>query len=295
LGVLLSLKKLGRTEGTIRTVGKRLRYLSKHCSLDDPEQVKKHIAEKDCGSNFKRNLVDAYEHYVKAQGLTWSKPFYQREERLTRVPTRENINKIISHARLKAAAFFSIIRDAGLRPIEVARLKVKDVDLENGVVHPTTAKGGSGRAMKLPASTVALIKNYIAKRFLGLEDRIFATEKNQEPWKISKRARDGWIHIRDAVAEKLQEPELKLIRLYDLRHFYATMLYHKTKDILLVKRMLGHKNIEHTMIYTHLVNFAEDEWICKAAETVEEAQELIEAGFRFEVEMDGVKLFRKRK
>jgi len=71
LGVLLSLKKLGRKEGTIRSVGKRLRYLGKHCNLDDPESVKKHIAEKDCSSNFKGNLVDAYKHYVKYQGLEW--------------------------------------------------------------------------------------------------------------------------------------------------------------------------------------------------------------------------------
>jgi len=73
------------------------------------------------------------------------------------------------------------------------------------------------------------------------------------------------------------------------------MLYHKTKDILLVKRMLGHKNIEHTIIYTHLVNFSEDEWICRAAKTVDEAQELIESGFQYVTEMDGLKLFRKRK
>jgi len=257
--------------------------------------VNKHIAEMDCGSNFKRNLVDTYKHYVEFHSLSWSKPFYQREERVTRVPTRENINKIISHARLKGAAFYSIMRDAGLRPIEVARLRVKDIDLENGVVHPTTAKGGSGRSVKLPASTVALIKEYVGKRFLGLQDRIFANSKDQKPWRISKGARDGWIHLRNAIAKKLQEPELKLIRLYDLRHFYATMLYHKTKDILLVKRMLGHKNIEHTMIYTHLLGFAEDEWICKAAETVKEAQGLIEAGFQYVTEMDGVKLFRKRK
>jgi len=31
------------------------------------------------------------------------------------------------------------------------------------------------------------------------------------------------------------------------------MEYHKTKDILHVKRVLGHKRIENTMVYTHLV------------------------------------------
>jgi len=49
------------------------------------------------------------------------------------------------------------------------------------------------------------------------------------------------------------------------------------------------------LIYTHLVSFGSDEWICKVAETIEEAAKLIESGFEYVTEMDGVKLFRKRK
>ena len=44
------------------------------------------------------------------------------------------------------------------------------------------------------------------------------------------------------------------------------MLYLKTKDILLVKQQLGHKRIEHTLIYTHLVNFSTDEYISKTVQ-----------------------------
>jgi hypothetical protein len=38
-----------------------------------------------------------------------------------------------------------------------------------------------------------------------------------------------------------------------------------------------------------------NEWIVKAAKTVEEASELIKVGFEYHVEIDGFKLFRKRK
>ena len=38
-------------------------------------------------------------------------------------------------------------------------------------------------------------------------------------------------------------------------HFKVTMEYHKTKDILHVMRILGHRNIKNTLVYTHLVNF----------------------------------------
>ena len=81
-----------------------------------------------------------------------------------------------------------------------------------------------------------------------------------------------------------------------MRHFYATNLYHKSKDILLVKQQLGHKKIETTLIYTQLVNFGEeDEFYSATAKTVEEAAKLIEQGFDYICEIDGVKLFRKRK
>ncbi|MCW3986300.1 MAG: hypothetical protein NWE91_07845 [Candidatus Bathyarchaeota archaeon] len=73
------------------------------------------------------------------------------------------------------------------------------------------------------------------------------------------------------------------------------MEYHKTKDILYVKKLLGHKRIESTMLYTQLIDFSEHEYNCKVAENVEEAKKLVEAGFEFVTDFDAYKLFRKRK
>ncbi len=73
------------------------------------------------------------------------------------------------------------------------------------------------------------------------------------------------------------------------------MEYHKTKDILYVKKLLGHKRIESTMLYTQLIDFSEHEYNCKVAENVEEAKKLVETGFEFVTDFDAYKLFRKRK
>jgi hypothetical protein len=81
-----------------------------------------------------------------------------------------------------------------------------------------------------------------------------------------------------------------------LRHWKATMEYHRTKDILYVMQLLGHKNIKNTLLYTQLVKFKEnDEFICKVARTPNEIKELIEAGFEYICDSDGLKFFRKRK
>lgn len=101
---------------------------------------------------------------------------------------------------------------------------------------------------------------------------------------------------RRSISEKLANPNLMKISFRTFRHWKATMEYHKTKDILHVKRVIGHKRIENTMVYTHLVDFGEeDEYISKAAMSTEAAQRLIEYGFEYVTTFDEKMIFRKRK
>jgi len=60
-------------------------------------------------------------------------------------------------------------------------------------------------------------------------------------------------------------------------------------------QLLGHKSIKNTLVYTHLVDFGSNEYVCKAAKTVIEAKALIESGFDHVTDVEGMKLFRKRK
>jgi hypothetical protein len=77
------------------------------------------------------------------------------------------------------------------------------------------------------------------------------------------------------------------------------MEYHKTKDIIHVQKVLGHRDIKSTMIYITLENAlfqnVTDEFHVKTAKTVEEACNLVEVGFEHVTIMDGVQIFRKRK
>jgi len=59
------------------------------------------------------------------------------------------------------------------------------------------------------------------------------------------------------------------------------MEYHRTKDILHVLNVLGQKNIKNTLIYTHLVDWKEDEYVSKIAKTDIEANKLAEDGFEY--------------
>jgi hypothetical protein len=48
-------------------------------------------------------------------------------------------------------------------------------------------------------------------------------------------------------------------------------------------------------MYTQLIEFKEDDYVCKAAKMVEQVKKLVEAGFEFVCDIEGAKLFRKRK
>jgi hypothetical protein len=74
------------------------------------------------------------------------------------------------------------------------------------------------------------------------------------------------------------------------------MLYYKTKDLLHVKARLGHRDLTTTLRYTQLLETLEnDEYHCKTATNIKEATQLIETGFEYVTEMNGLKMFRKRK
>jgi hypothetical protein len=74
------------------------------------------------------------------------------------------------------------------------------------------------------------------------------------------------------------------------------MEYHKSKDILRVKQKLGHKSINNTMIYTHLLEYEAEEYTSKVAKNIKEAEELVNAGFEYVCDYNEEgKLFRKRK
>lgn len=100
---------------------------------------------------------------------------------------------------------------------------------------------------------------------------------------------------RARITFKLQNPRLRKITFHILRHWGATMEYHRTKDILHVQERLGHRIITSTLIYTHLVNFEGDEYTIRVAKTLKEDEELLKSGFEYVTERDGVKIYRKRK
>ena len=284
------MQKKGKAEATIINIRKSLKFLAKHADLDKPETVKGFIARLDRKNGYKRNLAFAYDVYTKICKLSWDKPSYFVASKLPRIPTHDQVAKLIANASRKLALAISISKDTGLRPIEVTNLTPQNVDLEKGYIYPETAKHGSPRRLKVKPSTLNLLKAYLSKLDIGVNQRIFGVM-------TSTKYGDYFRWSRDRLAKKLSDPSLKTIRLYDLRHRYATALYARTRDILLVKQQMGHRKIETTLMYTQLVDVDDgDAFTCRTASDDKEAKQLIENGFEYVATTpQDFMLFKKRK
>jgi integrase len=282
------MKNNGRSEYSIKFVDKSLTYISKHANLNEPEEVKQFIANLQTSNGYKRNLSIAYNKYCKHYQIEWQMPLYKTEEKTIKIPTTEKLEMLIASSGRILSIKLTISKETGLRPIELHSLKVKDIDLDQRIIYPTTAKHGSGRRLKISNNLQATLQNYINTNKLNPNDKLFkdTAENYGKHYRL----------MRNSLAKKLNDPTFKTIRLYDFRHYYATNLYAKTRDILYVMREMGHKQIRTTLIYTQLLNLNEDEWTCKATTNTNEATQLIESGFEYVATTpDALMLFRKRK
>lgn len=247
-------------------------------------------------SNGSKNIiVQAYRDLQRMYNIPeLALPKFHVKQKLPFVPLESEIDTLIHSYRNKTSCYLQLLKETGMRPIEAFSLEWTDLDTVQKTVNVRTAKHGLPRI--LPISDVFLNRVF---RLRNKSKYVFASEKESGRFDLSlEHFTRGYLKNRKVVSEKLQNPRLRQISLYSFRHWKATMLYLRTRDIFYVKTWLGHSRIENTMKYVHVANATSAEqsnYSCKVAKNLQEATALIEAGFEYVTEMDGVKLFRKRK
>jgi len=278
------LKKEGYKPSTIERRVRILRTLSKRADLSDPDAVKHAVARIEWSEGTKELACDAYTLLAQTKGIQFSRPRYRRIEKLPFIPLETEIDSLISGSGPKTATVLQVLKETAARIGEAWAIKWTDLDLENRIITITPEKSSRPRQFKLSAKLCGML-NALPKRGF----KVFGDGDLE-------KFRRNYEKQRRQIATKLSNPRLNQITMHTFRHWKATYEYHKTKDILHVMRFLGHKSIQNTLRYTQLVDWQpEADYVCRSAKTAKEASELIEAGFDYVTEVDGVKLFRKRK
>ncbi|RLB04875.1 MAG: integron integrase [Deltaproteobacteria bacterium] len=226
---------------------------------------------------FRHVLRKDFEGYIDAVRA-------KEKRRLPVVLTRREVNQIFAMLNGTHKLMAKLIYGCGLRVSECMRLRIKDIDLEMGTVTVRSGKGDKDRITILPENlkddllvhmdSVRIIydrdrKNNVPGVWLpGALGKKYPNAGKEWGWfwlfpsrslsvdPVSNTVRRHHIHeatLQRAFKKAVREAGItKNATVHSLRHSFATHLLENGYDIRTVQELLGHKNVQTTMIYTHV-------------------------------------------
>ena len=280
------MQKDGKANTTAQNAYNYLTQIAKVCDINNPEAIKDKLAKLKWRNSTKHHFAAIYTEYLKYIGKTWTRPTYTIEEPLPFIPNEQEIDQLIAAGQPKTATLLQLLKETAARIGEVTNLEWKHIDTERHTVNITGLKGSHSRILPISSKLCTMLNSHPK-----VNEKVFQTTKIGLRKTIEK--------LRRTTAKKLSNPRLLNIHFHTFRHWKATMEYHRTKDIMHVKTMLGHKSIENTVIYINLENALflsnETEWFSKVAHNADEALKLLESGFEYVQTIETLHLCRKRK
>lgn len=194
-------------------------------------------------------------------------PEPKREYRIPRnVLTEEQMGRLLEQPDLsdpwgiRDKAMLELLYSTGVRLGELVKLTLLDVDLQGGVVRVNQGKGAKDRVVPMGDTAIRFLKEYLTKvrptvsqRFNGPRlrvpgkcpsDRLFLGKggKPYNPLMVGRRIRE---YADKAGITGQVSP-------HTFRHSFATHLVKSGADIQAVARMLGHKHLRVTQMYTRV-------------------------------------------
>ncbi|MGM1056735.1 MAG: tyrosine-type recombinase/integrase [Bacteroidota bacterium] len=174
-------------------------------------------------------------------------PSIERPNKLPVVLSHSEIKQLLKTPKLlKHRLVLAMLYGCGLRCFELRNLQLKDLDFDRKMLHIRQGKGRKDRYVPLSQMQIRGLKKYIAA-------------ENPSSWCFTGNDRKGnpvalsttgvqWI-VREA---RKHSGIKKEITTHSLRHSYATHLLEMGLDIISVKELLGHSDIQTTLTYLHV-------------------------------------------
>jgi integron integrase len=209
----------------------------------------------------------------------------KRGQRLPVVFTVDEIKELFNHVKGENLLILKLIYGSGLRLMELARMRVKDVDFGANLIIVRNAKGDKDRSTILPETVKSQLTLHLEKvKEIHEKDLTSGHGDVYLPYALSRKYRNAatqwhWQYvfpsvklsvdprgkkiqrhhksekaIQDAMARALKKSGIpKHVSVHTLRHTFATHLLMKGVNIREIQQLLGHKNLETTMIYLHVI------------------------------------------
>jgi integrase len=289
---LIQLKNDGRKDATILNYRKSFkRLLQDGANLFDPENTKAALAKLSIRESTKKTVVGILGSWFNYNEINWRPPKYSDEHEIPYIPSEVQLDLLIAALGQKTACFCQILKETGARCGEVANLKWESIDFEQRKVRIKAEKGSNSRVLSLSEKAIEMIAKLPKNKNPQRKEHLFANADDMRTCFFLQKRR---------IVERQANRNIMKIHFHTFRHWKATTEQHKTKDPWHVKMILDHKSIRSTETYIHLEEMlydgqGYDNFTVKVANTLDEAIRLMEAGFEYHAEVEGHKLFRKRK
>lgn len=201
--------------------------------------------------------------YTRTLPMEWETIRLLKIKRLSTPPTVLSIDEvrlILQTARKpQIRAFLTTVYSCGLRLSEALNLEVSDIDAERMTVRVRDGKGAKERYVPLPASTLAVLRDYwTTHRNRRLIFPALGRRHDQGPTAGKPMAMSS---VQGALRRILKQlPKIrKHATIHTLRHSYATHLIEAGVNLRIVQQYLGHASLVNTMIYLHVTDFGNDD------------------------------------
>lgn len=210
----------------------------------------------------------------------------KKPRRLPVVLTEDEVRDLLANLDGVHWLVAALLYGSGLRLMEALRLRVQDIEFKRREILVRNGKGFKDRVTMLPDKLAARLQAHLATvKLLHERDLAEGYGEVHLPYALDRKYPNagtswGWQYVfpsgnrsvdprtgktrRHHVDEQtIQRAVKQAVRTaglvkpatpHTLRHSFATHLLQKGQDIRTVQELLGHEDVQTTMIYTHVLN-----------------------------------------